>query len=634
MVRWILRSVETLPFALLIALLIATGVLAQAPFQRPPALEEINLGPDDVGSHVSLRANQVLTIRLEAKPSTGYEWSPTDFNADVLAQDSVSTPQYEGLSERLGAPVRQVLRFYCVGVGHSTLALAYRRPWQRNVPPAATFTASVECLAPLRADLVPMPTEPVPPSPVPSGTAEPDAAALSLPSHFNWCEMYFCPTIRDQGECGACWAFGTVGVLEIAIGIRDGILKDLSEQYLISCNTDDWGCDGGRWAHDYHWWKPGRNQTAAGAVYESDFPYQGWNASCPYAYPHHEKISDWSYVDGAEEAVPTVSTLKQAISTYGPVAATVCAGNAFHNYSGGIFGVDESGVCSNYPVNHGVILTGWDDTQGIWYLRNSWGTGWGENGWMRIRYGTSRIGYLATYVLYGTSSPPTGVPSPSPTTPSVRYAYLPVISKAPPFLPLRNGDFEQGRTAWYEYSRQGWQLIVQKPPLPVSPHSGRWAVWLGGAHDEISFIRQEVTVPPGSPYLHYWHWIASEDLCGYDYGGVLVDNRVVESYTLCRSRNTNGWVRRTVNLSQYAGQNVQLQIRAETDSSLNSNLFIDDVSFQSWGVAGAEEVRSSEEGAPVESMNKSEMLGMTRATTATSDQPRLLPTPAPGEKDR
>ncbi|MGC8877806.1 MAG: C1 family peptidase [Anaerolineae bacterium] len=622
--------IRALIFALLLALLVATGTVAEAPFQETQPPEEIGLSEKDASSEVVLRENQVLVLHLEAKPSTGYEWVPTDFDASVLAQDLVSTPQYEGLSERLGAPARQLIRFYCIGAGRSALSLAYWRPWQRNIPPRKVFSVTVECLAPLRPDLIPAPTSA--PPPLPQETPELDIGALSLPSHFNWCETYPCPSIRDQGECGACWAFGTVGVLEIAIRIKDGVLRNLSEQYLLSCNTDGWDCNGGQWVHDYHWWKMGRNQTAAGAVYESDFPYRGWEVPCTTAYAHHEKISGWSYVTGAEEAIPTNSALKQAIYAYGPVATTVCAGSAFRNYSGGIFGTNESGTCMQYPVNHGVVLTGWDDGAGIWYLRNSWGTDWGESGWMRIRYGTSRIGYNATYISYGSAPPPTPEPTTPPPTPSVRRLYLPVISRAP--LSLLNGDFEQGRTAWYEYSSHGWQLIVPRSALPgsVSPHSGNWVVWLGGDYNDISFIRQQVTIPTGNHYLHYWHWIASKDACGYDFGGVVINDTVVDMYDLCTSRNTNGWVRHTVNLSSYAGQTVFLQIRAETDGSLNSNLFVDDVSFQSWGAAGTEEVMPLGETVSAESAAKSEASGMMRAAGVARDQPRLLPTPSSSEK--
>jgi hypothetical protein len=161
--------------------------------------------------------------------------------------------------------------------------------------------------------------------------------------------------------------------------------------------------------------------------------------------------------------------------------------------------------------------------------------------------------------------------------------YLPVILKnVPPGpSPIINGDFESGATGWTEYSLQGWPLILTPPDLPETPHSGNWGAWLGGDHDEIAYLEQQVTVPTGSPYLAYWHWIDSEDVCGYDYGTVRINSTVVDEYDLCTSENTGGWVKHVVNLSAYQGQSVALQIRAETDSSLISNLFVDDVAFQS-----------------------------------------------------
>lgn len=132
-----------------------------------------------------------------------------------------------------------------------------------------------------------------------------------------------------------------------------------------------------------------------------------------------------------------------------------------------------------------------------------------------------------------------------------------------------------------EYSLQGWAIILTPPDLIVAPHGGSWAAWLGGDDDEISYIQQQVTVSAGSSYLAYWHWIDSEDFCGYDFGRVLVNGTVVDQYDLCSSQNTGGWLKHVVNLSAYQGQSVTLQIRAETDSSFISKLFVDDVAFQS-----------------------------------------------------
>lgn len=145
---------------------------------------------------------------------------------------------------------------------------------------------------------------------------------------------------------------------------------------------------------------------------------------------------------------------------------------------------------------------------------------------------------------------------------------------------LVNGDFENGPIGWVEYSTHGWSLIMNSDSLPVAPHSGNWAAWLGGDNDEVSYISQQVRVPTSQSYLTYWHWIASDETgCNWDYGKVVVNETIVDEYGLCSSTSTGGWVPHSVNLGAYIGQLVSIQIRAETDSSVNSNLFIDDVSF-------------------------------------------------------
>jgi C1A family cysteine protease len=224
-----------------------------------------------------------------------------------------------------------------------------------------------------------------------------------LPSSFDWRDEDGVTPIKNQGGCGSCWSFATVGLLESQVKIQTGDDVDLSEQYLVSCNEDFWGCGGGWWAHDYHAWKIPSGEQEAGAVVELDFPYEGVEASCDPAHPHAYVIDDWGYVGTYWWDMPTVEEIKQAIYEYGPVATAVAAGPAMMAYTGGVFDNDESHV----GVNHAVMLVGWDDayewngsTFGVWILKNSWGTGWGEQGYMYIAYDTSLIGYAANYVEF------------------------------------------------------------------------------------------------------------------------------------------------------------------------------------------------------------------------------------------
>ena len=88
--------------------------------------------------------------------------------------------------------------------------------------------------------------------------------------------------------------------------------------------------------------------------------------------------------------------IKQVILDLGPVSCAVYADAAMTAYRGGVFN-----SCGFGAVNHAVMIVGWDDTQGangVWIMRNSWGTAWGENGYMRIQYGCSSIGYAANFI--------------------------------------------------------------------------------------------------------------------------------------------------------------------------------------------------------------------------------------------
>jgi predicted secreted protein len=655
-----------LMLVLIVGLASATGVAA-APSSDDPT--EISLSSDDDGSQVSLTEDQVLVIRLESRPSTGFRWDVIGMDETILVRSDLDEPEYDAESGDAGSATLQVLRFRALEAGQTDLTLAYQRPWLGEASRKGTFSVQVESLGQFTGVNEPGPTPT--PSPRPALKSLGDIEATSkttgkaLASSYNWCDNYGCTPIRDQASCGSCWAFATAGVFEQAIKKTDGSSKDLSEQFLVSCNTDGYNCEnGGDWAHKYHQSTLAMNQTAAGAVYETDFPYTATDGSCSKAYTHHERISSWAYVDSSSD-VPSVSNLKQAIYDYGPIAVGICAGNSFDYYTTGVFSTDESSDCSG-SSNHAVILVGWDDDDGAWVMRNSWGTGWGESGYMRIAYNISLIGQDATYIVYNGSGAATATPTrtatpkgtatptpkttPTPTrTPSsrVKEIYLPVIMRRSAITPegtrtptptatsvsggFVNGAFEKGTKGWTEYSLWGFDVIVDEDYLDsnevdLSPRSGSWLAWLGGAYDEIAYVRQKVTVPTGKPYLTYYHWIGSQDYCGYDFGGVIVNSTVVNRYDLCASTATGGWKKHVVNLSAYKGKSVTVQIRAETDSLYNSNLFVDDVSFQSTSSAEGDEPAQYDPAIVI--LPKSDRLERTNPPGSSEAEPRLFGEPA------
>lgn len=396
---------------LALALTLSSSALSDSPPQGPPPPAEVHVCAGDDGAHVQLSQGQILVISLESNPSTGYTWEVEHTSVRMEGQrilqqvgesefrpqsDALGTASNQRAPRLLGAPGTQILRFRAVEAGQTPLRLIYHRPWEQDVSPAGTYSLQVDAVGSFTSGgntNVGGTSEPPAHSPL---LAE-DLSALGLPSSYNRCDLGACTAVKNQGACGSCWAFSTVGPLESSILYREGVATDLSEQYLVSCNTNDWDCGGGWFAHDYHEWKIPDGEPDAGAVYEADFPYVAWDAPCEPPHLHHEKLVSWHYVDNSY-SVPSIAAIKQAIYDHGPVAGAVCVGSGFQNYSGEVFDTHE---CSS--VNHAIVLVGWDDSQGangIWFLRNSWGTGWGESGYMGIEYGVSNVGYAANYVNY------------------------------------------------------------------------------------------------------------------------------------------------------------------------------------------------------------------------------------------
>jgi hypothetical protein len=215
------------------------------------------------------------------------------------------------------------------------------------------------------------------------------------------------PPARDQGNCGSCWAMSSTSTLEDALRVK-GIIRDLSEQFVLSCtkkyvpDAAQWGCNGGLFAHDIH-------MTPRGGVNEADYPYTATDSACKTNLAYQEKIASWAYI--SEQELPSVDQIKSAIYQYGPISVAVAVDNAFSNYKSGV----HKTCGSTSGLNHAVNLIGWDDSDGGYFiLRNSWGSGWGEKGFMRIAYNCDEVGSWANYVVVDGATPPAPSPDPGP----------------------------------------------------------------------------------------------------------------------------------------------------------------------------------------------------------------------------
>ncbi|XP_042497213.1 cysteine proteinase COT44-like [Macadamia integrifolia] len=221
-----------------------------------------------------------------------------------------------------------------------------------------------------------------------------------LPAFIDWRKRGAVTGVKDQGPCGSCWAFSTVAAVEGINQIRTGKLVSLSEQELIDCDKKvNEGCNGG--LMDYAFQFIVEN---GGISWESDYPYTASDNICNITKKNPHTVS----IDGYED-VPANSpnALMRAVS-HQPVSVAIEAGGLeFQFYTKGVF----NGFCGT-DLDHGVAIIGYGKTEkGIeyWIVKNSWGSDWGENGYIRIRSnskeGLCGINMMASYPIKSTPNP-------------------------------------------------------------------------------------------------------------------------------------------------------------------------------------------------------------------------------------
>ncbi|XP_051149901.1 zingipain-2 [Andrographis paniculata] len=236
-----------------------------------------------------------------------------------------------------------------------------------------------------------------------------------IPSSLDWRSKGAVTEVKDQGSCGACWAFSATGAMEGINQIVTGSLVSLSEQELVDCDTSyNDGCAGG--VMDYAFQFVLKNK---GIDSEKDYPYRGRDGRCVKNKLERRIVSIDGYTD-----LPLWNEKKllQAAAAQ-PVSVGICGSDsAFQLYSRGIF----SGPCST-ALDHAVLIVGYDSKDGTdyWILKNSWGTQWGIDGYMHMARNTGKaegvcgINTMASYPIKTSPNPPTPPPTPGPTQCSI-----------------------------------------------------------------------------------------------------------------------------------------------------------------------------------------------------------------------
>jgi hypothetical protein len=233
----------------------------------------------------------------------------------------------------------------------------------------------------------------------------------NLPDEFDLRKLGVVSPVRNQGGCGSCWSFSKTGSLESALLVAGKGQFDLSEQELVSCDRNNYGCGGGNLNGDSEY------QVRVGQALENDFPYTGRNSRCKSDLKPVAKGVNWVFV-GESGRSPTEEEVKCALFKSHTVPwITADASN---------WGSPPSSEntmfsrCGGRSTNHAIGVVGWKKIGGKtgFIMKNSWGTDWGDNGYMTLPLGCTNFGEEVAFIQIDAPPPsPTPTPTPTPTPP-------------------------------------------------------------------------------------------------------------------------------------------------------------------------------------------------------------------------
>lgn len=213
-----------------------------------------------------------------------------------------------------------------------------------------------------------------------------------VPDSIDWRDKGCVSDVKNQGGCGSCWAFSAVGALEGQLMLKTGKLVSLSPQNLVDCSSKygNKGCGGGFMTQAFQYVIDNK-----GIDSDSYYPYHAMDEKC-----HYDPTGKASTCAKYTEIVPgTEDNLKQALGSIGPISVAIDGTRpSFFLYRSGVY---SDPTCS-HEVNHGVLAVGYGNLNGqdFWLLKNSWGTKYGDQGYVRIARNKGNLCGVASYTCY------------------------------------------------------------------------------------------------------------------------------------------------------------------------------------------------------------------------------------------
>jgi len=199
-----------------------------------------------------------------------------------------------------------------------------------------------------------------------------------LPTDIDWTSKGVVTPVKDQGQCGSCWAFSSTGSIEGAYALATGKLVSLSEQQLVDCSRSygNEGCNGGLFVPSFQY------TEKTPLCSQSDYEYKGVDGTC-------KDCTGVTTVDSYVEVTKNSESALQQALLLQPISVAIEADQfSFQFYSSGVM----SGTCGT-NLDHGVLLVGYgtDNGKDFWKIKNSWGANWGENGYIRLSRNVKQV---------------------------------------------------------------------------------------------------------------------------------------------------------------------------------------------------------------------------------------------------